>query len=179
MSARLLVQHHDVALTPDHLELLGTRHMRDIGAVAGGVDQVAASARLPAGGRLSVKRARSLLSAAASSSCELAPQSLPPVRAHKRYAVGNPRSPARDGHFKRVNVTGRRAPQRACCVGAGTRFQLLRIRSGADNRQLGHAVGEPFWRSFSRVRGLPSLNPSTNRPGASGTVNPSSTGHVP
>ena len=42
--ARLLVQHHDVALTPDHLELLGARHMRDVrGAVARGIDQVAAA----------------------------------------------------------------------------------------------------------------------------------------
>ena len=99
---RLLVQHYDVALAPDHLELLGARHMRDVGgAVARGVDQVAA-AHVASGGRQ--RKTRGFVIRAGNINC------VHWRRPHKRHAVGDRVLQRCNGYFKRVNVTGRRAP---------------------------------------------------------------------
>lgn len=128
--ARLLVQHHDVALTPDHLELLGARHMRDVGgAVARGVDQVTA-AHVASGRRQRkarvVARARNF-------------NRLHGCGAHKRHPVGHGVLQRGDGNLKRVDKPSRGAPQRARCRGTGARLKFVDAL-GADNRQLGHAV---------------------------------------
>ena len=85
--------------------------------------------------------------------------------AHKCHAVGNRVLQRGDGDFKRVNVTGRRAPQRACCVGAGTRFQLADT-FGADNRQLGHAVGKAIAAQLRQLRTVLVVKAQHHRPGA-------------
>ena len=118
-----------------HLKLFGAGHMRDVrGTVARGVDQIAAA---HIAGRRHQRKARSTVGSLAASNFN----GFHRRGAHKRHAVGHGVLQRRDGHFKRVDVTGRRAPQRACCVGAGTRFQLVDT-VGANDRQLGHAVGQ-------------------------------------
>ena len=111
--ARLLVQHHDVALTPDHLELLGACHMRDVrGAVARGVDQVAA-AHVASGGRQ--RKARDVARARDFNRFH---RSGP----HKRHPVGHGVFQRGDGNLKRVDKPSRGAPQRARCIGTGARL---------------------------------------------------------
>ena len=111
--ARLLVQHHDVALTPDHLELLGARHMRDAGgAVARGVDQVAA-AHVASGGRQ--RKARVVARV-----CDF--NRFHRRGPHKRHPVGHGVLQRGDGNLKRVDKPSRGAPQRARCRGTGARL---------------------------------------------------------
>ena len=99
---RFLVQHHDVALAPDHLKLLSACHMRDVrGSVACGVDQIATVH--VAGGRCQ-RKARGSVIRVDNFNC------LHWRRPHKRHAVGDRVLQRGDGHFKRVNVTGRRIP---------------------------------------------------------------------
>ena len=99
---RLLVQHHNVALAPDHLELLGARHVRDArGTVARGIDQVTAAH--VAGGRRQ-RKARGFVIRAGNFN------GIHRRGTHKRHAVGSGVFQRGDGHFKRVDVTGRGAP---------------------------------------------------------------------
>lgn len=153
----LLVQHYDVALAPDHLELLGACHMRDVrGTVARGVDQVTATH--VAGGRHQRKARGSVIRVG-----DL--NRLHRCGAHKRHAVGNGVLQCGDGRFKWVNVTGRGTPQRARCLGARARFQLVDVL-GADNRQRGHAVGQAILAQLLQVRAVFVVETQHHRPGA-------------
>lgn len=155
--ARFLVQNHNVSLAPDHLELLGAGHMRDVrGTVACGVDQIATAH--VAGGRCQ-RKARGFVIRAGNIN------GLHWRRPHKRHAVGDCVLQRDDGHFKRVDVTGRRAPQRARRL--STRARLQRVDAlGADNRQLGHAVGKAILAQLLQVRAVFVVKPQHHRPGA-------------
>lgn len=108
--ARLLVHHHDVALTPDHLEFLGPRHMRDVcGTVARGVYQVTA-AHVSGGRHQRKSRAALVVGGSAPVSAAGNFNRLHWCGAHKRHPVGDGVLQRGDGDLKRVNVTGRRAP---------------------------------------------------------------------
>ncbi len=60
--------------------------------------------------------------------------------AHKRHPVGDGVLQRGNGNLKRIDKTGRGAPQRARRLGTRARFQLMDAL-GADNRQFGNAVG--------------------------------------
>lgn len=165
MRARLFVEHHDVALAPDHLELLGARHMRNVrGTVARGVDQVTTAH--VSGGRCQ-RKARAALAVGSSVLAVRAGNlnHLHRCGAHKRYSVGNGVLQRGDGHFKRVDVTGQRAPQRARRLSTRARFQLVGAL-GADNRQLGHAVGKAVAAQLLQVRAVFIVGTQHHRPGA-------------
>lgn len=139
--------------------------MRDVrGAVARCVNQVTAAHI--AGGRHQ-RKARAALAVGGSAPVSAAGNfnGLHRCGAHKRHAVGNRVLQRGDGHFKRVDVTGRGAPQRACCVGAGTRFQLADTL-GANDRQLGHAVGKAILAQLLQVRSVFVVEAQHHRPGA-------------
>ena len=61
-------------------------------------------------------------------------------RPHRRHAVGDRVLQRGDGDLKRVDVTGRRAPQRVRRLSTRARLQLVDAL-GTNDRQLGHAVG--------------------------------------
>ena len=86
-------------------------------------------------------------------------------RPNKRHAVGDCVLQRDDGHFKRVDVTGRRAPQRARRLSTRARLQLVDAL-GADNRQLGHAVGKAILAQLLQVRAVFVVKPQHHRPGA-------------
>ena len=112
----LLVQHYDVALAPDHLELLGACHMRDVrGTVARGVDQVTAAH--VSGGRRSVKRAApSVASLPATSIASTGAEriNVTPL-ATGVLQRGN-------GDLKRIHKASGGTPQRARRLGTGPRL---------------------------------------------------------
>jgi len=131
--------------------------MRDVrGTVACGVDQIATAH--VAGGRCQ-RKARGFVIRAGNIN------GLHWRRPHKRHAVGDCVLQRDDGHFKRVDVTGRRAPQRARRL--STRARLQRVDAlGADNRQLGHAVGKAILAQLLQVRAVFVVKPQHHRPGA-------------
>lgn len=101
---RLLVQHHDVALAPDHLKLFGARHMRDVrGAVARGVDQVA-TAHLSGGRRQ--RKAHSPVGSLAASNLNRFHRRRP----HKCHAVGDGVLQRGNGDLKGIDKASRGAP---------------------------------------------------------------------
>ena len=133
--ARLLVQHHDVALAPGHLELLGARHMRDVRCtVARGVDQIAAA---HIADRRHQRKARSPVGSLAAGNLNCFHRSRP----NKRHTVGDGVLQRGNGDLKGIDKASGGTPQRARRLGTCARFQLVDAL-GADNRQLGHAVGQ-------------------------------------
>ena len=157
--ARLLVQHHNVALAPDHLELLGAGHMRDVrGAVARGVDQIAAA---HIAGRRHQRKARSPVGSLAASNLN----GLHRCGAHKRHAVGNRVLQRGNGDLKRIDKTGRGAPQRARRLGTRTRFQLADALR-ANDRQLGYAVGKAIAAQLLQMRAVLVVKAQYHRPGS-------------
>ena len=154
--ARLLVQHHDVALTPDHLELLGAHHMRDVrGAVARGIDQVAA-AHIADG-----RRQRKARVVARARDFNRFHRRGP----HKRHPVGHGVLQRGDGDFKRVDKPGRGTPQGARGIGTGARLQLVDA-FGANNRQLGHTVDMAIAPQLLQMRAVLVAKAQHHRPGA-------------
>ena len=133
--------------------------MRDVrGTVARGVNQVTAA---------HVAGWRHQRKACSPVSC-LAARNLNRLHrcgAHKRHAVGDRVLQRGDGHFKRVDVTGRGAPQRARRPGARARLQLVDA-VGANDRQLGHAVGQAILTQLLQVRAVFVVKPQHHRPSA-------------
>ena len=99
---RLLVQHHNVSLAPDHLELLGARHMRDVRCtVARGVDQIAAA---HIADRRHQRKARGSVIRAGNFNC------FHRCGAHKRHPVGDGVLQRGDGDLKGIDKASRGAP---------------------------------------------------------------------
>ena len=160
--SRLLVQHHNVALAPDHLKLLGARHMRDVcGTVARGVNQVTA-AHVSGGRHQRKSRAALVVGGSAPVSAAGNFNRLHRRGTHKRHAVGNGVFQRGDGDLKRVDVTGRRAPQRARRLSTRARLQLVDAL-GADNRQL---VGKAILAQLLQVSAVFIVEAQYHRPGA-------------
>ena len=132
--ARFLVQHYNIALAPDHLELLGARHMRDVrGTVARGVDQIAAA---HIAGRCHQRKARGPVGSLAASNLNRFHRRGP----YERHAVGDRVLQRGNGDLKRIDKASRGAPQRARRLGTRARLQLVDAL-GTNDLQLGHAVG--------------------------------------
>ena len=116
--------------------------MRDVRCpVARGVDQVAA-AHVTGGGRQ--RKARVVARA-----CDF--NRFHRRGPHKRHPVGYGVLQRGDGNLKRVDKPSRAAPQCARRLGARARFQLVDA-FGADNQQLGYAVGKAVAAKLLQVR---------------------------
>ena len=130
--------------------------MRDVGgAVARGVDQVAA-AHVASGGRQ--RKARGSVIRVGNFNC------LHRRGPHKRHPVGHGVLQRGDGDFKRVDKPGRGTPQGARGIGTGARLQLVDA-FGANNRQLGHAVGKAVAPQLLQVRTVIVVEAQHHRPG--------------
>ena len=159
---RLLVQHHNVTLAPDHLELLGARHMRDVcGAVARRVNQIAAAHIT---GRCHQRKTSGPVTAPVASAGSYLDR-LHRCGAHKRHAVGDRILHRGDGDLKRIDIAGRGTPQRARGLGAGARLQLVDAL-GPDDRQLGYAVCQPVALQLLQLRAVLVAKAQHHGPGA-------------
>lgn len=129
--------------------------MRDVrGAVARGIDQVAA-AHIADG-----RRQRKARVVARARDFNRFHRRGP----HKRHPVGHGVLQRGDGDFKRVDKPGRGTPQGARGIGTGARLQLVDA-FGANNRQLGHAVGKAVAPQLLQVRTVIVVEAQHHRPG--------------